>query len=112
MHASPSLYRFRYRIHDVGVARATTKITAHSLTNLQLRKIANSEWRRNVGCGGTWPPRSCLFDHCDSRHDLSRRAETTLETIMIKERLLDWVKFSIALQSFDGRDLLTIMHRR
>ena len=46
-----------------------------------------------------------LTDERDSGHDLSWRAVSALESILIDEGLLDGMKCSVLGKTFDGRDL-------
>src|SRR5438876_4886058 len=101
MHSStPSCY-LSHCINDIGIAGAATEIAAHPLTNLCGRQIRHSEWPRDVSRGSARPARFRLFDHGDGRHNLPACTETALEAVTLDERLLDWVKLPVALQSFD-----------
>ena len=75
-------------------------------------EILNREWLRDVYRRGTRPARFRFFDHCDSRHDLARRAKTALKPVMLDEHLLERVQAAVALQPLNGGDLMAIVHRR
>src|SRR5579864_9227221 len=112
MHNSSPSRCFSDSVDDIWIARATTEIAAHPLSNFCLGKVSSSKGFRNVFRGRARPARLCFPDHGDCRHDLSGCTETTLEPVVLDECLLDWMKLSIAFQSFDRGDLLTIVHCR
>jgi hypothetical protein len=112
MHGLTPPYSFSDGRNDVRVARAAAQIATHALANLWRREILNREWLRYVYRRGTRPARSRFFDHCDSRHDLARRAKTALKPVMLDEHLLERVQAAVALQPLNGGNLMAIVHRR
>ena len=98
--------------NDVRVARAAAQIATHALANLCPREILNREWLCDVYRRGTRPPRFRFFDHCNSRHDLARRAKTALKPVMLDEHLLERVQAAVAPQPLNGGDLMAVVHRR
>jgi hypothetical protein len=59
-----------------------------------------------------WEVFPFLLRKTRGRHDHARRAESTLESLRIEERLLHRVKRTIARESFDGFDLASFGTKR
>src|SRR5689334_18551103 len=88
---------------DDSVVRSTAaQITAHALAQLiaAQRDLLQRQVRGDVARDA--PPR--LFSHTDSRTDLARSAVTTLEAVVIDERLLQRVQRSVRSEPFHGGD--------
>src|SRR5262245_65902934 len=68
---------------NVGVASTAAKISAHALADLRARQICQSKGLRQVirRCAGR--NGLGLFDGCGGRHDLARRTEYALVTIVL-----------------------------
>jgi hypothetical protein len=51
-------------------------------------------------------------EHCDSRHDLSRRAVTALKRVALDKSGLHGVKFVTVQKAFDGGNLVPLVRYR
>src|ERR1041385_9001992 len=80
--------------NDVRIGSAATKIAAHQLADF-------------IGAA-----RFAFGNQTGRRTDLSGRAIAALEGVMIDERLLQRMQRISMRESFDGRDLFTILHYR
>src|SRR5438309_11992518 len=104
MHASTPPCRVSNRRHDVGIASAAAEIAAHALADFELREICGVDFHRKVWCRCAGPSGLRLIDHRDARHDLTRGAESTLESVVFDERCLNRVKMSVSFKPFNGCD--------
>src|SRR6266550_3904415 len=110
MHASTPPCRFSNRGYDVGIAGAAAQIAAHTLADFDLGEICNTEFFRHVACRRAWPSGPRLFDHRDARHDLSRRAESALESVVFNECRLNRVELPVSFEPFNGGDPFAVLH--
>src|SRR6202023_4301012 len=82
MHASAPRDCCRDGVDDVGIAGAATEISAHALSNFCARQIRQSKGVPQIRRGSAWPAGLGLLDHGDPGHNLARRAETALESVV------------------------------
>src|SRR6185312_13679834 len=92
--ASPAARGLRDRGDDVGVGATAADVAAHPLSDLRRRT------------------RVLLVDTPDAGDDLTRRAVSALEGVLVDEGLLEWVQPAVLGEAFDGGDLGAVVHDR
>src|SRR4051794_33814052 len=98
---------FGNRLGDVGVSAATADVAAHPLAHLDIRKLRR---RRQVRADVAWDALLDFVQHCDRRTDLPRRTIAALVAVVFDESGLHRVKAVGSTQSFDGCDLVALVH--
>ena len=83
-----------HRGNDIGIGPAAADVAAHAFSN-----------RVVVLAAGLFQQRHC-------GHDLPRRAIPALKSVVLQESRLHGVKFAILCETFDGGDLIALMHDR
>ena len=93
---------------NVGVGPAATEITGHPLANLVIAEFylfGITQIGRNYGTKIVL----CLPQQRYGGADLTRGAITTLEAVVLDERLLDGMQFIAVGETFNGRDLVALV---
>ena len=79
-----------YRFEDLVIAGAAAKVAGHPFFDLFLGRFG------------------VLVEERFGRHDLSRRADSALESTVLNERLLQWMELTILCEPLDGFYILAL----